>query len=129
MNEEKKRIIEILTALKNNFDYTDVEDYRNTILFLNSCIENNETDVDIIAILNNIIKNIKKVNVNIDKRKNRCPHSCADSTPFYNKDKDFSNEVYRTKKLWENLPKEEQKIFSYRILCPRDANYNYMKVR
>ena len=67
--EEKNKIIDILTIFKNNFDYTDIKDYQSLLLFLNECIKENETDAEIISLLQEALDNVEKNKNQIDLHK------------------------------------------------------------
>lgn len=118
-NDEKKKIILILNTLKNNFNYESNEDYMNFISVIKYCIENNETDSDILTLLTEILTNIKDYKDN----NGYYPYSTCSFKNFER----ISNNAFikRTDKTWADLTDNIKKIISYRVLYPNDARYNH----
>ena len=126
--DDKNKILNILTTFKNNFDYTDIKDYQNLILFLNECIKENEDDEEIISMLLELINSVeenkeKAVLHKFDKGKQQKP------IPNHKKPKrreTLSAAGIALMKKYEDLEEPLSDVISFRIFKPDEKLHNYM---
>lgn len=126
ISAETLRIVELLNVIKNNFNYESYEDYRNILLVLNSCIKDQQVDEEILVPLLEILNNIE--NKKIFPHNNGCEYVDFYLPKLEDSKKEKEKNVLNTEKLHEILDENLKKIFSYRVLCPLDRDYNYIPI-
>lgn len=114
MNNYKKELLEVLTRLKNNFNYQDIQDYQIVILLYKELLSNNEQDQDILNIINEIFDNIEKNN----KKENEKIRKVYIQDFLNNKREDLTQ-------TFSNSKQSIQRALSYRIVCPKENKPNY----